>query len=89
MLDEGGPAGSGARPCAGCPGSARSSWRALLPRALQLTALGILLGFSYVRTRNLLTPMLIHGAWNGTVLVVLYILTESGVDINQLLHGSV
>jgi hypothetical protein len=33
--------------------------------------------------------MLIHGAWNGTVLVVLYILTESGVDINQLLHGSV
>lgn len=53
----------------------------------QLTALGVLLGFSYVRSRNLLTPMLIHGAWNGTVLVVLYSLQASGVDLQEMLHG--
>jgi len=53
----------------------------------QLTALGLLLGFSYVRSRNLLTPMLIHGAWNGTVLAVLYSLQASGVDLQELLHG--
>ena len=32
----------------------------------QLTALGMLLGFAYVRSGNLLAPMIIHGAWNGT-----------------------
>lgn len=38
----------------------------LAPRDFpQLTSLGILLGFTYVRSRNLLTPMLIHGTWNG------------------------
>lgn len=39
----------------------------------ELTSLGLLLGLSYLRTRNLLTPMLIHGLWNGTVLVALYL----------------
>jgi len=53
----------------------------------QLTALGILLGFSYIRSGNLLTPMLIHGTWNGTVLTVLYILQANGYDINALLHS--
>lgn len=53
----------------------------------QLTALGILLGFSYVRSRNLLTPMIIHGTWNGTVLCVLYALQASGVDLQEVLHG--
>jgi uncharacterized protein len=53
----------------------------------QLAALGLLLGFSYVRSKNLLTPMLIHGVWNGTVLCVLYSLQLSGYDIQQLLHG--
>ena len=51
----------------------------------QLIALGTLLGFSYVRSRNLLTPMLIHGTWNGVVLTVLYGRTASGVDVKQLL----
>lgn len=54
----------------------------------QLTALGLLLGFSYVRSRNLLTPMLIHGVWNGTVLTVLYALQASGVDLQEMLHQS-
>lgn len=51
-----------------------------------LTGLGILLGFSYVRSRNLLTPMLIHGAWNSTVLSVLFYLASSGIDVQQLLR---
>ena len=51
----------------------------------QLCALGVLLGFSYVRSRNLATPMLIHGAWNGTVLTVLFLLAASGVDVKQLI----
>ena len=51
----------------------------------QLTALGILLGFSYVRSRNLLTPMIIHGTWNGVVLSFLYFLVSNGVDVQQLL----
>ncbi|CAK0785045.1 hypothetical protein CVIRNUC_008250 [Coccomyxa viridis] len=51
----------------------------------QLVALGVLLGFSYVRSRNLATPMLIHGAWNGTVLTVLFLLAASGVDVKQLI----
>ena len=53
----------------------------------QLTALGILLGFAYVRSRNLLTPMLIHGTWNGTVLTILYILQANGVNLEDVLHG--
>lgn len=53
----------------------------------QLTALGLLLGFSYVRSGNLLTPMIIHGTWNGTVLTILYILQANGIDIQQLLHS--
>lgn len=53
----------------------------------QLTALGLLLGFSYIRSGNLLTPMIIHGTWNGTVLTLLYILQANGYDINQLLHS--
>lgn len=48
----------------------------LVPAPLQLTALGFLLGFAYVRSRNLLTPMLIHGAWNGSVLTILFLLAS-------------
>ncbi|KAH7622223.1 putative membrane peptidase YdiL [Nannochloris sp. 'desiccata'] len=55
----------------------------------QLTALGILLGFSYIRSKNLLTPMMIHGAWNGTVLCVLYYLQANGVDVQKLIHGGI
>jgi len=50
-----------------------------------LVALGTLLGFSYVRSRNLLTPMLIHGAWNSGVLTLLFYLTSSGIDVSQLI----
>ncbi|OUS49483.1 putative CAAX amino terminal protease family protein [Ostreococcus tauri] len=46
----------------------------LAPRDfVELTVLGMVLGFSYARTRNLLTPMLIHSLWNSGVLVVLAI----------------
>lgn len=55
----------------------------------QLTALGILLGFSYVRSRNLLTPMMIHGCWNGTVLSILYWLQLQGFDLQKILHGQI
>lgn len=50
-----------------------------------LVALGCLLGALYVRSRNLLTPMLVHGVWNSTVLTLLFALTASGVDVQQLL----
>lgn len=53
----------------------------------QLTALGILMGFSYVRTRNLLTPILIHGAWNGGVLSILYAIAAGGGDVQELLRS--
>ena len=54
----------------------------------QLAALGTLLGFSYVRSRNLLTPMVIHGAWNGTVLAALFTLVSSGVDLQEVLKAA-
>ncbi|KAL4420180.1 hypothetical protein ABPG77_008316 [Micractinium sp. CCAP 211/92] len=61
----------------------------LTPRDFpQLTALGFLLGFAYVRSRNLLTPMLIHGAWNGSVLTILFLLASQGIDIQELLHAN-
>lgn len=50
-----------------------------------LSALGMLLGFSYVRSRNLLTPIVIHGAWNSGVLTLLFYLASQGVDVQQLL----
>ncbi|CAG9467217.1 unnamed protein product [Pedinophyceae sp. YPF-701] len=51
----------------------------------QLFALGLVLGFSYVRSRNLMAPMVIHGAWNGSVLIILAALAASGVDLDSLL----
>ena len=53
----------------------------------QLLAFGLLLGFSYARTRNLLTTMVMHGAWNGSVLLLLAALSASGADLKQLLAG--
>jgi membrane protease YdiL (CAAX protease family) len=49
----------------------------------ELTSLGLLLGLSYLRTRNLLTPMLIHGLWNGTVLIALY---SAALDPSTLIN---
>ncbi|PSB58218.1 type II CAAX endopeptidase family protein [Chamaesiphon polymorphus] len=45
-----------------------------LSEILPLTSLGIILGIVYVRTRNLLAPMLLHSLWNSSTLVSLYIL---------------
>lgn len=51
----------------------------------QLLAFGVLLGFVHVRSRNLLSTMLMHGAWNGGVLLLLAALASSGVDLEKLL----
>jgi len=60
----------------------------LSPKDLpQLISLGTVLGFSYVRSRNLLTPMIIHGTWNSTVLTVLYILASTGVPLEDVVSG--
>lgn len=45
-----------------------------LSEVAPLTALGIVLGLSYVKTRNLLVPMVLHGLWNASTLVSLFIL---------------
>ncbi len=45
-----------------------------LSEIVPLTTLGIILGTVYVRTRNLLAPMLLHSLWNSSTLVSLYIL---------------
>ncbi|VAI71535.1 unnamed protein product [Triticum turgidum subsp. durum] len=37
----------------------------------QLFVLGVALGFSYSQTRNLLTPITIHAAWNSGVILLL------------------
>ncbi len=48
-----------------------------LSETLPLTALGIVLGVVYTRSRNLLAPMLLHGLWNSGTLVSLFILGGS------------
>ena len=35
-----------------------------IQRSLYLTVLGIIFGFTFVKTRNLLTPILVHSFWN-------------------------
>jgi hypothetical protein len=52
----------------------------------QLLGLGLVLGFSYVRTRNLLTPLLVHSLWNTGVLTVLTALSAQGADMQELLR---
>eukprot|EP01024_Parvocaulis_polyphysoides_P027033 TRINITY_DN24580_c0_g1_i3.p1 TRINITY_DN24580_c0_g1~~TRINITY_DN24580_c0_g1_i3.p1 ORF type:complete len:354 (-),score=23.99 TRINITY_DN24580_c0_g1_i3:309-1340(-) len=51
----------------------------------QLVVLGVILGFVYVRSRNLLSPMLIHGAWNSAVLTLLFVLVQNGINVTELL----
>ena len=36
-----------------------------------LTTLGVVLGFAFLRTGNLLTAILVHGLWNGGVFILL------------------
>jgi len=39
-----------------------------------LTTLGIVLGFAFLRTGNLLTAILVHGLWNGGIFLLLRLL---------------
>ncbi|MBW4615139.1 MAG: CPBP family intramembrane metalloprotease [Desmonostoc vinosum HA7617-LM4] len=48
-----------------------------LSEILPLTALGIILGIVYTRSRNLLAPMLLHSLWNSGTLLSLFILGSS------------
>jgi len=51
----------------------------LAPRDFpELVALGCVLGFSYVRTKNLLVPMFIHSCWNSGVLVLVLVAIHLG-----------
>ncbi|AFY72495.1 putative metal-dependent membrane protease [Synechococcus sp. PCC 7502] len=45
---------------------------------LPLTALGMMLGFIYVRSQNLLAPMLMHSLWNSGTFFTLLVLGSSG-----------
>ncbi|ADI63930.1 type II CAAX endopeptidase family protein [Trichormus azollae] len=45
-----------------------------LSEILPLTALGIVLGIIYTRSRNLLAPMLLHSLWNSGTLLSLFLL---------------
>ncbi len=45
-----------------------------LSEILPLTALGMVLGVVYTRSRNLLAPMLLHSLWNSGTLLSLFIL---------------
>lgn len=48
-----------------------------LAEVLPLATLGIILGFVYTRSRNLLSSMLIHSLWNGGTLISLFVLGSS------------
>ena len=39
--------------------------------------IGVVLGFSYAKSGNLLTPMIVHGLWNSGVLLLLTFLRVS------------
>ncbi|MBD2259934.1 CPBP family glutamic-type intramembrane protease [Pseudanabaena sp. FACHB-2040] len=45
-----------------------------LSEVLPLTLLGVILGFVYTRSRNLLAPILLHSAWNSVTMLGLFIL---------------
>jgi hypothetical protein len=49
-----------------------------LSEVLPLTILGIVLGFVYTRSRNLLSSMLVHSLWNSGTLLTLFILGSGG-----------
>lgn len=49
-----------------------------LSEVLPLTVLGMVLGVVYTRSRNLLSPMLLHSLWNSGTLITLFLL-GSGV----------
>ena len=45
-----------------------------LSEVLPLTVLGMVLGLVYTRSRNLLSPMVLHSAWNSVTMIGLFIL---------------
>jgi hypothetical protein len=45
-----------------------------LSEVLPLTLLGMILGLVYTRSRNLLSPMVLHSAWNSVTMLGLFIL---------------
>jgi uncharacterized protein len=49
-----------------------------LSEVLPLTMLGIVLGFVYAKTRNLLASMLLHSLWNTGTLVSLFLIGGAG-----------
>ncbi|MBD2313971.1 CPBP family intramembrane metalloprotease [Desertifilum sp. FACHB-1129] len=49
-----------------------------LSEILPLTMLGMVLGFVYSRSRNLLAPILLHSLWNGSTLFSLFLLGGGG-----------
>ncbi len=49
-----------------------------LSEVLPLMTLGMVLGFVYARSRNLLASMLLHGLWNSGTLFSLFVLGGSG-----------
>ncbi len=49
-----------------------------LSEVIPLSALGVVLGIVYTRSRNLLAPMLLHSLWNSGTLLSLFILGSSG-----------
>ena len=51
----------------------------------QLFALGVVMGFAYCRSRNLLTSIAIHGLWNSSVIAILFVLISNGVTMEQIL----
>ena len=50
-----------------------------------LFSFGCLLGIVYMRSKNLLTPIIVHGAWNSAILMVLFALSASGIDLVELI----
>lgn len=57
----------------------------LLEGVLYLQLTGLVLGFTYSRTRCLATPILIHGFWNGGVLALLTALSTLGFDVEKMI----
>lgn len=51
----------------------------------QLVALGFIMGLAYGRSRNLLTSIAIHAAWNSSVVVMLFLLVNSGLSLTEIL----
>lgn len=51
----------------------------------QLVVLGIIMGFAYCRSRNLLTTIVIHGAWNSIVVLALVTLVSQDIPLKEIL----